>query len=488
MKKLKGYISLILVICFIFAASPMASAQEYGSYMEAMIGFMTEMYYEGLTDEEALISVLKGIFSELDDYSAFYDKEETMALINSLSNSYQGIGVALQESDDGIKVVEVYENSPAEKAGLHTGDIIIAVDGESVEGMDVTSAALLIRGASGTEVRLTVIRDGWKMDLFVTRGSVIIKSVKYRIEGRIGYISIDNFDKGTSREFDEAISEMDNANIKKIILDLRGNPGGYVDEAVSVARKLMPKGIITTLDYKSEKFDDQVFYSYGNHPDYIIAVLVDENSASASEILAGALEDSGVGFLIGQTTYGKGVFQNMFSILTPQAYNKYNKMYGGNYVTNIEWLSNHGVWLDDDEIIGAVKLTTGHYLTPRGRFINGIGLKPAFVEPNPIYPGEIDLSKVGPVKDPIELNAYDNNVYNAERILKAAGYLKKADRLYDNDTVESVKQFQADNRLPTTGKIDLSTLKELNDTLSELRINNDKQYTKALETLNCFQD
>ena len=149
MKKLKGYISLILVICFIFAASPMASAQEYGSYMEAMIGFMTEMYYEGLTDEEALISVLKGIFSELDDYSAFYDKEETMALINSLSNSYQGIGVALQESDDGIKVVEVYENSPDEKAGLHTGDIIIAVDGESVEGMDVTSAALLIRGASG---------------------------------------------------------------------------------------------------------------------------------------------------------------------------------------------------------------------------------------------------------------------------------------------------------------------------------------------------
>lgn len=489
MKKLKGLVSLILVICFIFTASPIANAQEYGSYLEAMLGFMTEMYYEGYTDEEALTAALKGMFSQLDDYSEFNDKEETKIYINNLSNTYEGIGASLQSIESGIIVVEVFENSPAEKAGLHSGDIIIAVDGKSVEGMDATNAATLIRGEAGTEVRLTIIRDGWKTDLFIIRGSVINKSVTYRIEGRIGYIAIDSFDSGTSKEFNQAIEKINEANIRKIILDLRGNPGGYVDEAVAVARKLIPKGIVTTLDYKSENYKDQVYYSNGNHPNYIIGVLVDENSASASEILAGALDDTGVGFLVGQTTFGKGVFQNIFSILTPEAYNKYNNRYGTKYVTDIDWMSNHGVFPGEDEIIGSVTLTTGHYLTPKGRSINGIGLKPSFVEPNPTKPGDIDLSKVIPLIENTELNSYNNDVYNAERILKAAGYMDTiADRLFDNKTVEAVKKYQADKKIAITGKIETTTREKLNETLNELRKNNDKQYTKALEVLEWFRD
>lgn len=489
MKKLKGLVSLILVICFIFTASPMANALDYGPYLEAMLGFMTEMYYEGYTDEEALTAALKGMFSQLDDYSGYYDKEETQIYINNLNNTYQGIGASLQNSDKGIKVVEIFENSPAEKAGLHSGDIIIAVDGKSVEDMDATSAAALIRGEAGTEVRLTIIRDGWKTDLFIIRGSVINKSVTYRIEGRVGYIAIDSFDRGTSKEFNQAIQEIDEANIRKIILDLRGNPGGYVDEAVAVARNLIPEGIVTKLDYKSENFNDQVYYSYGNHSDYIIGVLVDENSASATEILAGALDDTGVGFLVGQTTYGKGVFQNIFSILTPEAYNKYNKRHGAKYVTDIEWMSYHGVVPGEDEIIGSVKLTTGHYLTPKGRSINGIGLKPSFVEPNPTNPGDINLSKVAPLKENVELNSYNNDVYNAEKILKAAGYMDiTADRLFDNKTVEAVKKYQADKKLAVTGIIETTTREKLNETLHELRKSNDTQYTKALEVLEWFRD
>ena len=347
-----------------FSASPVAYAREYGSYLEAMLGFMTEMYYEGFTEEEALTAALKGMFSQLDDYSGFYDKEETKIYIDDLNNTYQGIGASLESSDTGIRVVEVFEDSPAEKSGLRPGDIITAVDGKSVVGMDAASAATLIRGESGTEVRLTIIRDGYQTDLSIIRGSVTNKSVSYRIEGRIGYISIDSFDKGTSREVNIAIEAINKAGIKKIILDLRGNPGGYVDEAVAVARKLIPEGIVTTLDYKSENYNDRVYRSYGNHPDYIIAVLVDENSASASEILAGALEDSGAGFLVGQTTFGKGVFQNIFSILTPEAYNKYNKIYGTNYVTDIEWMTYHGVFPEDDEIVGSVNSQQGITLPP----------------------------------------------------------------------------------------------------------------------------
>ncbi|NLX63341.1 MAG: S41 family peptidase [Clostridiaceae bacterium] len=489
MKKNKVLISLVLVICFIFAVSPMAYAGEYGSYLESMLDFMTEMYYEGLTDEEALTAVLKGMFSQLDDYSTYYNKEETQIYLNSLNNSYEGIGAVLETHDDGIIIVDIFEDSPAERSGLQVGDIIIAVDGRSVVGMDATTAAALIRGEAGTTVTLTIIRDGTEKDFSIVRESIINKTVNYRIEGNVGYISIDSFDSGTSGEFDEAIGELNKAGIKKIILDLRGNPGGYVDEAVAVARKLIPKGIITKLDYKSEKYKDQVYYSYGNNPKYLIAVLVNEKTASASEILAGAIEDSGVGFLIGQNTYGKGVFQSIFYILTPEAYNKYNQLYGAKYVTDIEWKTYYGVYPKEDEIIGSVKLTTGYYFTPKGRSINGIGLKPSLIEPNPTYPGGIDLSKIAPVKANLELNSYNNDVLNAEKILKAAGFLDTApDRLFDDKTVEAVKKYQAVNNLAETGIIDTATRDKLNQTLIELRKDNDKQYVKALEALSLFSD
>lgn len=489
MKRIKGLISFALVICFILVTSPITNAQDYGAYLESMLGFMTEMYYEGLTDEEALTVALKGMFSQLDDYSVYYNKEETKIFLDSLNNSYEGIGATLETGDDGIIVVDIFEDSPAEKSGLRKGDIIVEVDGRSVVGMDASTAAALIRGEAGTEVRLTIIRDGFKTDLSIIRGTVINKTVTYRIDGRIGYISISSFDNGTSREFNEAIKEINKAGIKKIILDLRGNPGGYVDEAVAVARKLIPKGIITTLVFKSEKYEDQVYYSNGNNPSYLVAVLVDEKTASASEILAGAIEDSGAGFLIGQNTFGKGVFQSIFSILTPEAYNKYNQLYGGKYVTNIEWMTYHGVIPEEDEIIGSVKLTTGYYLTPKGRSINGIGLKPSLTEPNPTYPGGIDLSKVVPVKENQELNPYNNDVLNAEKILKAAGYLDtEADRLFDDKTLEAVKKYQASNNIAVTGIIDTATKDKLNQTLSELRKSNDRQYAKAMEALSLFSD
>ena len=489
MKKYKVVISLVLVICFISAVCPMTYAREYGSYLESMLDFMTEMYYEGLTDEEALTAALKGMFSQLDKYSVFYNKEETRIYLDSLNNSYEGIGAALETHEDGIIIVDVFEDSPAEKAGLQKGDIIIAIDGKSVVGMDATTGAALIRGEAGTTVTLAIIRDGTEKVFSIVRASILNKTVNYRIEGNIGYISIESFDRGTSKEFNDAIEEIKKADIRKIILDLRGNPGGYVDEAVAVARKLLPKGIITTLDYKSEKYEDHVYYSYGNNPSYLIAVLVDEYTASASEILAGAIEDSGAGFLIGQNTYGKGIFQSMFSILTPEAYNKYNQLYGSKYVTDIEWMTYHGVFPEEDEIIGSVKLTTGYYYTPKGRSINGTGLKPSLVEPNPTYPGGIDFSKVAPVKENLELNAYNNDVLNAEKILKAAGFLDiAADRLFDEKTLEAVKKYQAVNNLAETGIIDNVTKDKLNQTLTELRKDNDKQYVKALEALSLFSD
>lgn len=491
MKKFKRLISLVLVICFIYTAAPLANAREYDSYLGSMLEFMTDMYYEGFTDEEGLMAALRGMFSGLDDYSGFYDKDEMAAWYTSLENNYVGIGAVLENNTEGIKIVEVYKESPAEKAGLFQGDIITTVDGVNIVGKDSTTVATMIRGEAGTTVKLTIRRGNTTLNFSIVRAIVIRKSVYHRIEGKIGYIRIYSFNDGTYNEFRQAMDEIDKSNISKIIVDLRGNPGGYVDEAVNIANELLPKGIITTLDYKSEVFSDHVYYSDGNHPKYIVATLVDENTASASEILAGALEDSGYGFLVGQETFGKGVFQNMFSILTPEAYNKYSELYDDEYVSQIQWSSYYGVSPKEDEILGAVKITTGHYLTPKGRYIQGKGLEPSVIIDNPTNPNGIVLSGISPIKGTgsITLKAYNDEVYSAEEILVAAGYLKAtADRLYDENTFEAVKKYQVDMKLPSTGIIDGKTREKLNETLYEIRKNNDKQYTKAVELLNWFRD
>jgi carboxyl-terminal processing protease len=490
MKKIKTIVCLILVVCFIYASAPVSSAI-YDSYLGTMLEFMTEMYYEGLTDEEGLITALKGMFSGLDEYSGFYDRDEMEAWYTNLDNSYVGIGAVLENHQDGIRIVEIFADSPAEKAGLKADDIITAVDGVNIVGMDSTAVAAMIRGKEGTIVKLTVRRGNSILDFSIVRAMVIRRTVYYRIEDKTGYIKISSFSDGTSSEFSNAMDELDKNNVRKIILDLRGNSGGYVDEAVAVANELIPKGIITKLDYKSELFNDQVYYADGNHPSYLIAVLVDEGTASASEILAGAIVDSGVGFLVGQKTFGKGIFQSMFSVLTPEAYYKYRRMFGDAYVSQIEWFGYYGILLSEDELLGAVKITTGYYLTPKGRNIHEIGLIPDIVVENPTYPNGIALAEISPLTGTgtIKLDANSDEVYDAKKILAASGYFKAVpDRLFTKETVEAVKKYQADMKLPVTGEIDARTREKLNSTLYKLRSENDKQYTKAVESLGLFRD
>ncbi len=489
MKTLRKVIALSLMVVLLFSGTIKASAVEYGSYFDTMLQFMRGMYYKDVTDEDGLKAALKGMFSALDPYSSFYDREETEALNSSLNGNFVGIGAGLEKGDKGIRITKVYEGSPAEAVGVQEGDIITAVDGSSVVDKDAETVAAAIRGEEGTWVRLTILRGDKTKEFSIKRGLVTINPILYRLEGDVAYIRIDSFSLGTSNRFNEALEEANKNKIHRIILDLRGNGGGYVDEAVKVAEQLIPPGVVTTLDYKSEEMLDRVYYAKKSHPDYIVAVLVDKGTASASEILAGALEDAGNGFLLGQNTYGKGVFQNLFTILTPEAYLKYSELYGDQYVTELQWMSYYGVFPDNDEILGTVKLTTGHYLTPKGRAINGIGLAPVITLPDPSAPNGVDLSSVSILSNtvPMAIDQYDIGVYHAEKVLKAAGYLSTtADRYFDSATQEAIKQYQKAYKLPQTGIIDIKTRDQLNKTLIELRNNNDKQYAKAVELLNWF--
>lgn len=491
MNKLRIAVSVLLVLSFVISGSLGASAIEYGSYFDSMLQFMRGMYYKDIIDEEGLKAALKGMFSGLDKYSAFYDNKEAQAVNDSLNGNFVGIGVLMEKSDAYFKIVKVFDGSPAEKAGVQDGDVITAVDGKSMKNLALESVTSVVQGEEGTSVKLTVLRGNSEKVFTIVRGTVKENPVQLRIEGKTAYIRIDGFITGAGEKFREAMVQVKKNKIYNIILDLRGNTGGYVNEAVDVAKELIPPGVITTLDYKSEEIGDRVFTSEAKNPDYVVAILVDENTASASEILAGALEDAGNGIIIGQKTFGKGVFQSFFTILAPAAYEKYSMEYGDRLVTEVQWKSYYDITPEPDEILGTVKLTTGYYLTPKGRVIDGIGLVPVVKVPNRAFPNDVDLSKVGSVNNTatMTIDLYSSEVYNAESVLKAAGYLSAApDRKYDVATVDAVKKYQQKVKLPVTGLIDAATRNEINKTLNELRRKNDLQYTKACEILSWFSN
>lgn len=490
MKRLR-IISIILAICVMFVSSGTASlAMDYGDYLNSSVEFMQDMYYQGMTDTEAFKAALKGIFGNLDPYSGFFDDEETKQLNISLEGNFVGIGASLEKNDEGILIIKVYESSPAEKAGLLEGDVILAVDGKFTRGREADIVAAEIRGDAGTQVTLTIKRQSEFMDVTVTRGLVVVNPVEFRFIGKTAYIHIDTFNSNTAEKFGEAMDAVARMGTTRIILDLRDNPGGFVDQAVSVAKRLIPKGLITKLDFKSERLTDMSYYSSLETSPYIIAVLVDENSASASEILASAIQDAGNGILIGQKTYGKGVVQNMFSVITPEAYIKYHDQFGVGYISDIEWMVYHGVFPTADEILGTIKITTGHYLTRNGKQIQDIGLNPDINVEDRTNPNGIDISLVDGLANntgTLALNAYDDGVYQAERILRAAGYFAGTpDKLLDAEAQAAIKKFQADQKLGVSGEIDSTTREKLNLLLDDLRIKNDPQYTKALEFLDTF--
>lgn len=481
-------IGIILIACTMFFSSGTSSmALDYGNYLNSAVEFMQDMYYQDMTDVEAFKAALRGMFGALDPYSGFYDDEETKQLNTSLEGNFVGIGATLEANDEGVIILKIYGESPAEKAGLCEGDIILGVDGKPTVGMEADSVASKIRGDEGTKVTLTIKRQSNIFDIVIVRGLVVINPVEFRFENGIAYIHIDTFNSNTSEKFNEAMAAVRRMGITKIVLDLRDNPGGFVDQAVAVARNLVPEGLITKLDFKSERLTDTSYSSTLKGSPYLVAVLTDENTASASEILAGALQDAGNGILVGKNTYGKGVVQNIFNVITPDAYAKYHEKYGIGYITDIEWMVYNGVYPTADELLGTIKITTGKYLTRNGREIQGIGLKPDIEVEDRNNPNGVDIATITDLANTaiLKLNSYDNNVYQAEKILRAAGYYTgNPDRLLDKDTETAVRSYQAAQKLPVTGVIDDVTREKMNKTLDDLRTKNDPQYTEALELLN----
>lgn len=315
--------------------------------LDQLEGLIEDYYlYEDEVDKDALIEgIYTGYAGALGDpYTEYYDEEETKALQESTSGEFSGIGATMsQDAETGvITVVNVYKGSPAEKAGILEGDILSGVDGRSTEGQDLENVVSWIKGEQGTEVSVVVVRDGEEVEMTAVRDIIEVQTVEYEMKaGQVGYISVSEFDSVTYDQFKTALEDLEASGMEGLVIDLRSNPGGNLSTVTDMLKLLLPEGTIVST--KDKYGNTEEITCDGTHEfTKPLAVLVNQYSASASEIFCGAVQDYGTGTIVGTTTYGKGVVQQLLDL-------------------------GDGTCL---------KLTIAEYYTPSGRSINGTGVTP----------------------------------------------------------------------------------------------------------------
>lgn len=283
--------------------------------MEVMRRALMENHYQELEDDVLMTGALKGMMAATgDEYSIYYTPEEMAAHNNSLNGVYCGMGILLYVGLDGqIVVLQVYENTPAEAAGVKEGDILLSVDGVAVGGgttEQFKDAVNRLKGEDGTQAELRILRGESEVQCMVTRGEVSLSNVFHSmLDDNIGYIAISQFSGDDVVAFSTALNELQDAGACGLIIDLRGNPGGLITDVVSIADEILPAGLIVYTEERSGERKE--YFAEGDYCDLPLAVLVDGMSASASEILAAAVQDYDRGVVIGTQTYGKGIVQSM---------------------------------------------------------------------------------------------------------------------------------------------------------------------------------
>lgn len=480
-------ITLLFVFTLVTAAVPaMAGDNADTAYLQGVMQFIKNRYNYEIGEGQLAEGSVKGMFGQLDDYSEFYSQKDAEMFLESVDGNYEGIGVALSRDQNCVVIVKVFPGSPAETAGLLGGDKIVSIDGKDVIGNTIDEVSTLIRGPRGTLVKIGVIRDGSNnvLEISAKREGIKLNPVNGEVRDGIGYISIDSFNSNTNEFLINVLKDLDVSGVNKLVLDLRDNTGGEVAQAVAAARHFVPFGTITTLKFRTG--DDSVYTSSLAKTKYKMVVLVNKNTASASEILSGAIQDSKAGILVGSKTYGKARVQSVIPLLTPEAYNKYSRQFSDITVDANELVLRHNIEVSDREILGWGKITTGTYLTPSGKFIDGKGLEPDINVEDPGLANGIEvrnISKLNKNSKPA-LNSSDLNVYNAEKILAATGYaVDKPDLNLDLKTWDAIKKYQKANKLYPSGVLDYATQDLFNLQRQNLLLKYDRQYAKAVEYL-----
>ncbi len=356
------YVVMIIILAGVFFIAPLynnkAESQtdsifnDLEPFFEAISIIRSEYIEKNIDVKNLAQGAIKGMLSELDDpYSRYLDpisfqREQE----NLFMGHFDGLGITITIVDEQLTVISPIEDTPAYQAGVKTGDNIMEIDGETTKGMTLDEAVNILRGEKGTTVTLTIERENEEelLEIEIIRDTITIEAVKERImeDDKIGYIRISTFNANTDSELKEALNDFEKESLEGIIVDLRNNPGGLLESAIEVASQFIKDGNIVRINSRNNVIRD--YDSYGNqYPDWPLVLLVNIGSASASEIVAGAIQDMNRGTILGETTFGKGLVQQVYS-------------------------------LSDDS---AVIVSTSEYYTPNGRVINNVGIEPDIIIP-----------------------------------------------------------------------------------------------------------
>ncbi|WP_166246377.1 S41 family peptidase [Paenibacillus turpanensis] len=431
-------------------ASASLSSQEV-SKLNTVLGMIQNEYIDKIERDKLLDGAISGMLAALGDpHSVYMDKEAAKSFEETLESSFSGIGAEVTMKDNRVTIMSPIKGSPAEKAGIHAGDVIISVNDEKLDGLALTDAVKKIRGPKGTQAKLQVIREGSTEPISITvvRDDIDVETVYAEIlpgTRGIGKIEIRQFAQNTGKRFHEELARLESEGMKGLIIDVRTNPGGILPVVADMVNTLIPKGK-TIVQVESRKGAVQKTEATGAGKPYPIAVLINKGSASASEILAAAVKESGGGLLIGETTFGKGSVQST------------HEMSDG---------SN-------------VKLTIAKWLTPDGNWIDQKGIEPDIAVEQP----EFFFVSPLPENPNLKLDANSEEVRSLQQMLQGIGYNPgREDGYFHKQTEEAVRRFQSKEGLPATGVVDQATAKKLQERVIEAIRDpkNDTQLNEAIK-------
>ena len=347
---------LSIILLFVLISPVSASPEDEGVYkglsnFTKVLDLIERNYVDKVDSEELTNNAIEGMLKTLDPYSAYLSPERYKELEIGTSGEFGGVGMEVAVENGVLKVISPIEGSPADIAGVKPGDLITEIDGKSTRGMVVYDAVKLLRGPKGSNVTITLTREGeGSRDITLTRDVIPIKSVRYKLlDDGIGYIKVSQFQENVSDELTDALSklELDNGgSLRGLVLDLRNNPGGLLDEAIKITDEFIDKGLIVSVRGRTSDQSKEYYATKGESKrDLSLVVLVNKGSASASEVVAEALQDSNRATIVGSKTFGKGSVQTI-------------------------------IQLDDGS---GLKLTTAKFYAPSGRSISDVGVTPDII-------------------------------------------------------------------------------------------------------------
>lgn len=401
--------------------------------------------------EKVVNGAINGMLSTLEDpFTVYMDQKEAEQFDENITSSFQGIGAEVTSEDGKVVIVSPIKGSPAERAGLHANDVIVSVNGEKLEGLTLNQAIMKIRGPKGTQAKLEIMRGGSPepIPVIVVRDDIDVETVYAEmLPGQIGKIEIRQFASNTSEHFNQELKKLEEQGMKGLIIDVRNDPGGLLSAVVEIVEPFIPKGK-TIVQIENRKGEREETKSQGSGKPYPVSVLINKGSASASEILAGALHDSAGSKLIGENTFGKGTVQVTFE----------KEMGDG---------SN-------------IKMTVYKWLTPNGTWVHKNGIAPNIAVEQPNYFRVAPLSK----KETLKPDMNNEDIKNLQIMLQGVGLSpERTDGYFNSKTELAVKAFQRMNNLPVTGEVDKETAEKLEKAIMEAirDTKNDLQLKAAIQ-------